>query len=178
MKKLPYPIYLALFLSILGLLSAGILAGVNILTTPVKLANEKKELEKTLAEVEVTNPELLEVELVSGISAAYKGIKNSKNCYVFSAENKNNFVTVKVLVVIEAENGKIMDLVIFSGATSHSMDSEFINNKFGLIGETTTSKINPDEKNGIVSGATVSSASVKKAIDASIIQYNLVKGGA
>lgn len=176
MKKLPYPIYLAIFLSILGLLSAGILAGVNILTTPARLENEKKELEKTLAEVEVTSPVKLEVELISGVKVVYQGIKNDEECYVFNTENTNEYVTVKVLVVINKASGKIMDLVVAKGATSHGFDNQFSNNKFGLVGEANTNKINPDAKIGVVTGATVSSRSVKKCVDQALAQYNLVKG--
>ena len=56
MKKLPYPLYLALFLGVLGIIAAGLLAGINILTAPAIKANEKKKLAEQLKVIEVESP--------------------------------------------------------------------------------------------------------------------------
>ena len=42
MKKLPYPLLLALFLGVLGIIAAGLLAESIFLTAPAIKANEEK----------------------------------------------------------------------------------------------------------------------------------------
>jgi len=62
MKKLPYPLYLALFLGVLGIIAAGLLAGINILTAPAIKANEEKKLAEQFKVIEVESPKILENE--------------------------------------------------------------------------------------------------------------------
>lgn len=173
MKKLPYPLYLALFLGVLGIIAAGLLAGINILTAPAIKANEEKKLAEQFKVIEVESPKILEVELLENVLGAYEGLTNGKACFVFNVQNKNQFLTVQTLVVISQEDGKILNLSVNLPATTHGMDSSFEGNKFGVI------DANQDDFTGkfvTISGATKSSDSVKACINLAYEQYKGIKG--
>lgn len=173
MKKLPRTLYLALFLLALGVIAGSLLAGVNAITKPVIEQNAIKELEKNLADVNVKNPKDISstVKLVSGVSSVYSGEFDGKECYVFNTANSNKYTTVKVLVVLAKEDGKILNFKVTGepSITTHGFDASFAG-ELGVIGETSSDKLVS------ISGATFSRGSVKACLDAAINMYNAMKG--
>ncbi len=173
MKKLPYPAYLALFLGILGIISAGLLAGINILTAPAIKANEEKKLAEQLKVIEVESPKILEVELLENVQNAYEGLYSGKEVYVFNVQNKNQYLTIQTLVVITKEDGKILNISVGLPATNPpGIGGSFEGVKFGLIDAT---QEDYDSKFDKVTGATISSNSVKACVKLAFDQYKVIK---
>ena len=175
-KKMNHTVHLALFLAVLGVICAGLLALVNMITTPFIEANLQKELEKTLEVIKVKEPTQLDVELIDGVEAVYEGIVNKGEvteapCYVIQTKVKNNYTTVTTLIVINKDNGSIITVKpIGSGLTTHNKDADLIASDFGVIGATSSdylSKFQP------VADATVSSGSISEGIK---LAYEQLKG--
>lgn len=174
-KKMPHVLHLTLFLFVLGVICAGLLSLVNQITKPVIEANVQKELEATLASVNVTEPKLLEeVTLVAGVDKVYQGkVDGTTECYVFQVTVKNSYTTITTLVVIGKTDALVKAVATVSGTpsyTTHGKDSGFINNNFGLIGAGSTNY--QDQFKGVAS-ATVSSSSILEAVK---LSYQQMKG--
>ncbi len=168
MKKMPRILYLALFLLILGVISGGLLAVVNSITSSVIEENAQKELEKTLEKVNVKNPKDITeaVELRDGVKNVYKATFDDEICYVYNVTNANKYTTVNVLVVISESTGKILNLSV-SGSpsiTTHGLDSNFTGD-LNLIGSNNSDSLIS------VSGATFSRNSIKVCIDNAFATY-------
>ena len=168
MKKLPYPAYLALFLGILGIISAGLLAGINILTAPAIKANEEKKLAEQLKVIEVESPKILEVELLENVQNAYEGLYSGKEVYVFNVQNKNQYLTIQTLVVITKEDGKILNISVGLPATNPPGIGD-LGVKFGLIDATQEDydskfvKVTNNLSNSVKAWSTVDHQSNKEA---------------
>jgi len=174
MKKIPYPLYLAIFLGALGIIAAGLLAGVNILTAPAIKANEEKRLEEQLKVIEVESPSIVKVKLLAGVVGVYEGIYKGTECYVFNTEDTNEYLTVRVLVVIDKVAGKVINLSVGMPATTHGLNDKFIDNKFGVI----NAGANDFEGKFVynISNATTSATSVKNCIKVAFEQNKGIKG--
>lgn len=169
MKKMPRTLYLCLFLLALGVIAGGLLAGVNALTAPIIAENEAKELAKNLEKVGVTNPKEVTTSTMvnKNVTNVYTGKFQSNDCYVFNTTDSNKYTTVNVLVVIEKTEGTILNIHV-SGVpsiTTHGFDSSFTNENLGVIGGTNADSLTS------VSGATISSNSIKTCINAAVEIY-------
>lgn len=169
MKKMPRILYLAIFLLILGVISGGLLAFVNSITSSVIEENAKKELEKTLEMANVKNPTDItnDVILEDGVKNVYKATFNDELCYVYNVVNANKYTTVNVLVVISGNDGRILNLSV-SGSpsiTTHGFDSSF-SGDLNLIGSTNSDSLI------VVTGATFSRNSIKICVDNAIATYS------
>lgn len=168
MKKMPRILYLALFLLILGVISGGLLALVNSITSSVIEENAQKELEKTLELVNVKNPTDITSTIIleGGVKNIYEATFNDDSCYVYNVTNSNKYTTVNVLIVISKTDGKILNINV-SGTpsiTTHGFDSNFIND-LNVIGKTNSDSLI------VVSGASVSRNSIKACIDDAFATY-------
>lgn len=163
-NKMPKILKLSLFLLTLGILSGGLLAIVNEFTKDIILKNELDKYYSELVSLGVKSESIkeMEVEKEEGIEHIYRANTNDNlPCYVFVIYDKNSYTTVKTIVLIEITTEKILNIKVSAGATTHNFDVKFINNDFGVVG----SKVNEfATKFEIVTGATVSSNSVKKSI--------------
>ena len=172
MKKMPRSVYLSLFLLIVGVIAGGLLAGVNYFTAPIIEDNKLKELQKTFDEINVTILNKEEVDLVSGVTAVYTGTFEGKESFVITTENSNKYTTVKVIVVMEKATGSVIQAKVTGdpNITTHGFDSNFTNDKLGLIGATSGDDLNK------ISGATVSTDSVRVCLNAAIEQFTQIAG--
>ena len=171
---------LSLFLAILGLICAGILAIVNNITSPIIEQNKIKELEKQLSVINIKDPKVVECDLIKGVDAVYSGIYNKglsdeNECYIFQVTVKNDYTSITTIIAISKTNGKIIALSPLSGDpsyTTHGKNNDFKGNDFGLVGSNNNG-INSAFEN--VAGATKSSESIKKAAKLAFEQYELLK---
>ena len=178
-KQMPHILKLSLFLFILGFICAGLLAGVNYLTAPVIEQNKIEEVQKALEEVGLKNAKDVtsNVTLVNGVESIYEGVNDKGEvCYAFNTLIKNQFTSVTTMVVINLgtkaiENIKVMDTTSIT-TLGPGKDKEFINSDFGVIGKN-ESEIESSFVG--ISGATVSTGSVRKAIKASYEQLKAFK---
>ncbi len=159
MKKMPRTLYLSLFLCVIGLIAGLVLGGLNSITAPIIEANKMKEIEKSFAELGVT--ELTDVDnKLDSVVNAYGAKYDGKNVYVVTTTDSNQFTEVQVIAVVDASNGKILNVKVSGNSviTTHGKDAEFTNTKLGLIG------ISSAEQMSMIGGATVSSNSVKNCL--------------
>lgn len=173
------PVYMILFLTVLGIICAGLLSGVNALTKGKIAENEQKKLEQSLEALNIQSPVIVDVEYVSddikGVyEGSYSGNGESVSCYVFEVEQKNKFTTFTTLVAI-SKDGSLLAITPkgSSGFTTHGMDASFIGNNFGIIGSTSDNFASNFQG---VSGATYSSGSIKGSIELSYEQFNKIGG--
>ena len=170
---------LSLFLAVLGLVCAGLLACINHITAPIIEENRMKELEKQLEIINIKEPTIVDCELVKGVDAVYtgvynKGLSDETECYVIQVTVKNDYTQITSVVAISRSSGKIVALAPFSGDpsfTTHGKNGAFENNDFGLVGSGSSS-INTAFEN--VAGATKSSESIKTAAKLAFEQYELL----
>lgn len=174
-KRMPDILKLTIFLAVLGLICAGLLAGMNKITAPIIEKNKQKELEATLAAVGVKNPVLVnDAQLVNGVKAIYEGQIDNADCYVFEISVANQYTNITTLIVIGKTDQAIKALSPVAGTpsfTTHGLDKAFNGNDFGVIG----SNQNTYKSAFItVSGATVSSGSISKALELAYEQLGKV----
>ncbi len=172
MKKMPRSVYLSLFLLIVGVIAGGILAGVNMLTAPIIEDNKRKELEKTFAEIGVTIGKLEKFDLLENVSGVYPATYEGKEVLVIVSQNKNKYTTVELVSVFDKTNGSLLNGKV-SGVpsiTTHAYDAKFTNENLGLIGATSGADLNK------ISGATISTDSVRVCLDTAIAQFIAVVG--
>ena len=169
-------LFLSLFLAVLGLVCAGMLAVVNHITEPIIQDNKRKELEKQLEVINIKDPTEVECELIKGVDAVYSGIynkgeKDETECYVFQVTIKNDYTSITTIIAIGKEKGKIVALAPLSGDpsyTTHGKNDNFVMNNFGLIGSGSN---NINSSFEAVAGATKSSESIKNAAKLAYEQF-------
>ena len=105
MKKLPRGVYLSFFLLVVAVIAAGILSAINLITAPIVEENKLKELQKAFAEINVTEVQPQNVELLENVSGVYTGKFDGKECYVVTSVNSNKYTTVQLITVFEKTTG-------------------------------------------------------------------------
>ncbi len=177
MNTMKKTLKLCLFLLCLGAISAGILGGINLLTKTKIAENEHEKALKNVITAGVKDPVELEIasdDLIEGVLEVYTGkLENGNTCYAFNTENTNSYATVKAMIVIDAMSKKITNIVVLPGATSHSMDNRFTKEELKLVG---TSAADYENKMVLITGATISSKSVKACVAAAFEQLSLLQG--
>lgn len=180
MKKMPESLKFSLFLALLGLICAGLLALVNSITSPIIENMKQEELQETLKDVGITKDlkEITPDKYVNGVKKIYSGKDDAdKECYVFEVEKSNTYTSFTTLVVFYKEKYLIKTVVVLKTdkITTHNKDQDFINNDFNLPGSTPEDY---EDNFANVSGATYSSESVKAAVTSAYLQVvELIKGG-
>lgn len=172
MKKMPRSVYLSLFLLIVGVIAGGILAGINMLTAPIIEENKLKELQASFAEIGVTITATEDAELLDGVTGLYSGTFEGKEAFVITTSNANKYTTVNLITVVEKSSGSVLTAKVSGqpNITTHGFDGSFTNSGLGLIGATSGSDLNN------VSGASVSTDSVRACLDLAISQFAAVAG--
>lgn len=172
MKKMPRSVYLSLFLLIVGVIAGGILAGINMLTAPIIEENKLKELQASFAEIGVTITATEDAELLDGVTGLYSGTFEGKEAFVITTSNANKYTTVNLITVVEKSSGSVLTAKVSGqpNITTHGFDGSFTNSGLGLIGATSGSDLNN------VSGASVSTDSVRACLDLAIRQFAAVAG--
>lgn len=178
-KQIPQFVRLPLFLFILGIICATILAFVNNVTAPVIEKAEAQAIKDTLNNVgladavDVTD----KYELATNVVAVYEGKNESGvKSYCFQVAHKNKFTTVTTFVLINSETSKVENIKINGNATTlgQATDKLFLNSVFGVIGSTSEDYQDNFE---IIANATWSSKSVEAAVKASFKQLAVIAGG-
>lgn len=172
MKKMPRSVYLSLFLLIVGVIAGGILAGINMLTAPIIEENKLKELQASFAEIGVTITATEDAELLDGVTGLYSGTFEGKEAFVITTSNANKYTTVNLITVVEKSSGSVLTAKVSGqpNITTHGFDGSFTNSGLGLIGATSGADLNN------VSGASVSTDSVRACLDLAISQFAAVAG--
>ncbi len=174
-KKMPYVLHLTLFLFVLGAICSLLLSIVNFYTKGIINKNEQEQLRQTLEEVGLYDFKTMtnDYQLIDGVVEIYEGkSKAGKALIATLVEKDNRYVTIKSLIVLAKEEGIVENIKVIGNSTSHNMNDQF-NQDFGIIGS--TSKDYAD-KFQIVSGATVSSNTIKESIDIAFKQLNIING--
>lgn len=167
---------LTLFLTVLGVICALLLAIVNSVTAPRIEALKQKELEETLAVINVKNPtEITNVEFVEGVDAVYTGSVNNAECYVFQTTFKSSYSTmVTTLIVINKADKKVVAVkTVGTGLTTHNMDNALLSSDFSLVGSTDA---NYKANFTPAAGASASSTCVLQGIEAAYTQLKGLEG--
>lgn len=156
-----------IFLCVLGLLCGSLIGFVNELTEDKISESEYNKSFEEVIKSGITKDSIKELEVenkVEGINKVYRGLSiDGIPCYAFSAENKNEYTNVKVIIVIEIATEYILNVRVLPGSTTHQYDNKMSESKFGVAGM----PIYDFEQNfEIVTGATSSSNSVKKCLEA------------
>ncbi|MBQ8293266.1 MAG: FMN-binding protein [Bacilli bacterium] len=163
-KNMPKTLKLSLFLLILGMISGGLLAVVNNYTKDIIEQNALNEAYRDIIDVGIIAESIKEVETSKeeGIEKIYRG-NNLDNipCYIFVVNDKNAYTTVKTIIVVEVVSEKIVGMKVLPGATTHNFDNKFVDNDFGVVGESIYDSSKYFE---VVTGATASSNSVKNCL--------------
>lgn len=125
--------------------------------TPVADVSEevKAELEKIVADATYSVTEINETE---NLKAKYIATKGNLTTTIYYLEKANIFTTVKMYVGVNS--GKIINVVVTASDTLGKNDS-FNGTSLGVIGSTSS---NLDDNFTAVSGATVSSTTVKELL--------------
>ncbi len=175
-KKMPHILHLVIFLSILGIVCAGLLAIINNITAKYIEENKYKELVSTFEAIGVSSPkELTNQTLVDGVEKIYLAKMDDADCYVFQVKSKNSFTTIDTLVVINKETEVILAVRPISGTpsfTTHGKDGSIQNHDYNVKGSTSSTY---EEYFSAVSGATISSGSIKNSIRLAYEQLSKVK---
>lgn len=155
-----------IFLCALCLLCGSLIGFVNELTED---RIEESEYNKSFEEViksGITKESIKEIEVdnkVDGVKKIYRGLSiDGVPCYAFTVENKNEYTTVEVIVVIEIATEDILNVRVLPGSTTHQYDNKMSESKFGVAGLPIS---NFEQHFEIVTGATSSSNSVKKCLE-------------
>jgi len=172
MKKMPRSVYLSLFLLIVGVIAGGVLAGINMLTAPIIEDNKLKELQASFAEIGVTITATEDAELLEGVTGLYSGTFEGKEAFVITTSNANKYTTVNLISVVEKSSGSVLTAKVSGqpNITTHGFDGSFTNSGLGLIGATSGADLSK------VSGATISTESVRACLDLALAQFSAVAG--
>ena len=175
MKK--HPVYIISFLTILGILCALLLSLVNLLTAPYIELNANKELNDKLNNYGVSLDKVIdENKNIDKVLASYEGsLKDGTECYVFEIEEKHSFVDepYSIFVIINKENGAIINFFTQGNIASGGYESHFKNNDLGVIG---SNESNFDTKFNHVSAASYTSNAFKDAFKVAFEQYKEMAG--
>lgn len=177
-KKMPKILKLCLFLCFLGIFSGGLLAIVNEFTEKIVEQNKIKAELQEVIDMGIIEESLILVENIQNeaIKKMYRGENIEKiPCYIFVVEDKNSFTTVKTIIVIEITTEKVLNIKVTPGSTSHGKDDLMAESSFGIVGENISS-IN--EKFETITGATESSKSVRRSLEAVLNELSLMSGKA
>ena len=176
MKKMPKILYLSLFLLALGVVAGGLLSFINSVTAPIIEERKFEELKASFVDMGVDlKSTAIETEYVDGVKAAYEATYKKQDVIAFDTINKNTYTEVSVVVVLSKATGEVLTVKV-SGTpkiTTHGFDGNFTDKGLNLTGKTNVDQI-PEK---IVSGATVSSVSVRTCVAAAFEQYKLIVGG-
>ena len=157
----------SIFLCVLSLLCGLLLGFVNDFTKDKIAENTIQESFTEIIKSGITKDSIKELEVedkVSGIEKIYRGLSiDGVPCYAFSAYNLNEYTVVKVIVVIEIATEDILNVRVLPGATTHQYDGKMNASNFGVAGLLIHDF---EEHFQIVTGATSSSISVKKCLEA------------
>ena len=155
------------FLCILGLLCGSLIGFVNELTKDKIGESEYNKSFEEVIKSGITKESIKELEIdnkVEGITNIYRGLSiDGIPCYAFNVENKNEYTTVKVIIVIEIATEDILNVRVLPGSTTHQYDNKMSESKFGVAG---LPIYDFEQHFEIVTGATSSSNSVKKCLEA------------
>ena len=155
------------FLCILGLLCGSLIGFVNELTKDKIGESEYNKSFEEVIKSGITKESIKELEIdnkVEGITNVYRGLSiDGIPCYAFNVENKNEYTTVKVIIVIEIATEDILNVRVLPGSTTHQYDNKMSESKFGVAG---LPIYDFEQHFEIVTGATSSSNSVKKCLEA------------
>lgn len=156
-----------IFLCILGLFCGSLIGFVNEITKQQIAENQYNKSFEEVIKSGLTAESIKEIEVedkVTGINKVYRGLSiDNVPCYAFLVENKNEYTTVTVIVVIEIATEDIVNVRVLPGSTTHQYDKQMSESKFGVAG---LSIEDFEENFEIVTGATSSSLSVKKCLSA------------
>jgi len=120
----------------------------------------------------------IETELSTGIVEVYEA--DNKAGYVFTAEDKGFGGKITVMVGVDS-NGEITGVKVTGhtetpGLGTKAMTAEYLSQYNGEVSVTRTNE--PDKTRiDAVTGATVSSNAIFRAVDASLAQYKKIGGG-
>lgn len=176
MEKLKkHPLYIIGFLVVLGTLCAVLLALINMITAPRIKLNSLTELKMTLAENDIELSKIVtNVQKVSGVDEIYEGeyLGNTK-CYVFKIIQQHQYLNnpFNVYVVLNAENGTIIDYFYLEAIASQSYNDQASNHDFGVIG---SNKDNFENNFISIAGVSATANAVKEAFILAFSQYELM----
>lgn len=162
------PIYLACFLAVIGVICAGLIASVNTVTAPIIEAREQAEKEATILEFFPNMTRFQE----SDVSTEFKTIQTIYDIY----DHENRCTGRIYELVTKGYGGEVSLFVAYDLSTKELINLRYI----GTFSETPGfgSRVKEDEflsqvlnksvdemKIDTLSGATITSSAVKKAIE-------------
>ena len=168
---------------------AGLLAGVNSITTPIIAANEQASFEAAMREVlpEASNFEavaldgFIPAETGVTLSSLYLADNGSYVANAVCSEGYGGDVSVMIGITpdLKVNQAKIMSMSETPGLGAKANTSEFINQYQGLGTTIAVVKNTVPDGNQIVaiSGATITSKAVTKAINTALEAAAWAKGG-
>jgi electron transport complex protein RnfG len=174
MKKLPYPVYLAIFLVVLGTICGAFLAAVNYYTKPIIEETEMKKVRDALV---VAAPAATDYEKVSTlnkvngnlIDAFYGSVNGTQTYVIYRAQTTKGYGgQIIALVGMEISTGKITGIAVTAQKETAGIGDRIVGHQFGLVGTSITdftSTFSP------ISGATRSSNAMKDLINTVQAQY-------
>jgi Na+-translocating ferredoxin:NAD+ oxidoreductase RnfG subunit len=173
MKKLPYPIYLAIFLVVLGTICGAFLAAVNYYTKDIIEDNRMAEV---IDKLKVTTPaadkfeKVPNLKNVNNVIEAYYGFVNETQTYIIyrAQTTKGYHGTIVALVSMEIATGKITGIVVTEQAETTGIGDQIVGNQFGLINTDIRSFENTFQP---ISGATRSSNGMRDLLNTVQAQY-------
>lgn len=173
-KRMPYPLYLAIFLMVLGVICSLLLSVINYITSPIIEKNNQKALSETFEFFGISNTidATDDYELVDGVNKVYQGDLADEKVYIFDVSVKNQFLKIGMLIVVN-NDGVIKNVKNMTTLTTNSKDNLF-SSDFGVIYSTV---YNYEDNLSIVTGATVTSTSIKQALSIAKSQFDVVKEG-
>jgi Na+-translocating ferredoxin:NAD+ oxidoreductase subunit G len=170
MDKLPQPIKLGLFLFVLGLLCATLLAVVNSFTAPVIEEAKSAQLAQTLGDLKtgVTFKDVTsEYTRQSGVRKVYGTyVGETMNGVIYQVNVSGYGGVIELLIGFNTDTNTIMGLKVLTQSETPGIGNKIVDFDFGI----TNQPINTTNFN-MISGATVSSNAVKAALTIAKAQY-------
>lgn len=170
MDKFPQPLKLGLFLFVLGLLCATLLAVVNSFTAPVIEEAKSAQLAKTLGDLKsgVTfKDDTSSYTRLSGVRKVYGTYTGeTQNGVIYQVNISGYAGVIEVLIGFNTDTNTVMGLKVLSQTETPGIGSKIVDFDFGLNNK----PFNTTDFN-MISGATVSSNAVKAAVAIAQAQY-------
>jgi Na+-translocating ferredoxin:NAD+ oxidoreductase subunit G len=150
-------------LGFICILAAGLLAGVNALTSPVIFAQSKQQEEKTLAQVMPVAARFVEIKSSAGEAAYYKAYAKDDTVIgvVFKAAGKGYSGPIEAMVSMDMD-GKIGVVKILSQNETPGLGSRVSEPAF--IAQFSGKNISRLDDVQAITGATISSRAVMDAL--------------
>ena len=165
------PVKLGIFLFVLGVVCATLLATVNSFTAPIIEEAKSAQLAQTLGDLKsnVTFKEITsDYSRLSGVRKVYGTyIGETLNGVIYLVNVSGYGGTIEVLIGINTDDDTLMGLKVLSQSETPGIGSKIVDFNFGVAGDSITA----NEFN-MISGATVSSNAVKSALAIAKAQYN------